>query len=186
MNQTHNIKAELIFLNQPKIFWIDCPIFEDTNDNVLLYQKSRKGSSAIHLFNDCNYKHVYCVIDQKPQIGDWAIGYAVGFKGVGAGHFLFHHDGSAKSRLSALCTGTKKVIATSDPDVSKFVFETTQNINDLIPTMEEDFYIEIVDRAQKKLPIEEVTIECELKKDSNSRIFVAKMNNQKAKIKFNQ
>lgn len=62
--------------------------------------------------------HLYEVSDEKPQQGEWGIGYAVGIEIdgeiTGNGFFKFFNNGSCKSKLSSLCKGSKKIISTTD------------------------------------------------------------------------
>ncbi len=68
-----------------------------------------------HNADDAKPQDLYVVSDEEIKVGDWAIGYAVGFKGKGAKHFLFKHDNSKMAKLNAICVGNRKVIATTNP-----------------------------------------------------------------------
>jgi hypothetical protein len=68
---------------------------------------------------DENYlpHHLYITIDEKVKEGDWGVGYAQGFRGHGAGHFLFKNDGTNVGKLNAICTGVSKVVCSTNPQV---------------------------------------------------------------------
>jgi len=51
--------------------------------------------------------------DDKIEIGDYGVGFAVGISGVGRGWYLFKNDGTPKGKLNAICENTKRVIYSS-------------------------------------------------------------------------
>src|ERR1017187_3849056 len=61
---------------------------------------------------------VYITVEEPTRFGDWGMGYAIGFRGRGEGHYLWHHDGKAGSKLNAICQGNRKVVASTDKDLS--------------------------------------------------------------------
>ncbi|HWY09696.1 MAG TPA: hypothetical protein VN026_00150 [Bacteroidia bacterium] len=66
-----------------------------------------------HNADDAKPQDLYVVSGEEVKVDDWGIGYATGFKGKGAKHFLFKHDDSKMAKLNAICAGNRKVIATT-------------------------------------------------------------------------
>ncbi len=61
---------------------------------------------------------VYITVDEPTRFGDWGMGYAIGFRGRGAGNYLWKHINDSKSILTAICEGNRKVVASTDKDLS--------------------------------------------------------------------
>lgn len=56
----------------------------------------------------------YLIQEGNPKPGDWYIGFAHGIKGIGKGFYLKHYkDNSPASKLSAICSGNHKIIAST-------------------------------------------------------------------------
>lgn len=55
----------------------------------------------------------YLAVEGKPEPGETYLGFATGLRGCGRGFFVSHHDNSNKSKLSAICTGTHRIIAST-------------------------------------------------------------------------
>ncbi len=70
-------------------------------------------------------RHIYFTSNEKPIQGEWGMLYATGIKGKGEGHFLFQHKGDKLSKLNCLCSGTRKIIATTDTSLT---IQLTDNI----------------------------------------------------------
>jgi hypothetical protein len=83
-----------------------------------LYLNEKDHDISRHAISD-DYKpyHLYIVVDEKVKVGEWGIGYAQGFRGVGAGHFLFKNDGTPVGKLNAICSGVRKVVTSTSPQV---------------------------------------------------------------------
>ena len=64
-------------------------------------------------------QHIYITSDEEIKEGDYGLGFALGIKGVGRGHYVFKQDGTNVGKLNAICNGSKKIILTTDPDLIK-------------------------------------------------------------------
>jgi len=84
-----------------------------------IYVCKEDNDISIHQI-DINYlpHHLYITVDEKVEEGDWGVGYAQGFRGRGAGHFLFKNDGTTVGKLNAICSGVSKVIAATNRDIN--------------------------------------------------------------------
>lgn len=111
--------------------WKDCnailiPVTGDASEHRYsngdktgcLYLNEKDHDLSRHALDE-NYlpHHLYITIDEKVVEGDWGVGYAQGFRGHGAGHFLFKQDGTNVGKLNALCTGVSKVVCSTNPQV---------------------------------------------------------------------
>jgi len=83
-----------------------------------LYLNEKDHDLSRHAISK-DYKpyHFYIVVNEKVEVGEWGIGYAHGIRGVGAGHFLFKNDGTTVGKLNAICSGVRKVITSTSPQV---------------------------------------------------------------------
>jgi hypothetical protein len=64
-------------------------------------------------------QNTYITNDEKPKDGDYGLGFALGIKGVGRGHYVFKQDGTNVGKLNAICNGSKKIILTDNKDLIK-------------------------------------------------------------------
>ncbi len=117
-------------------------------------------------------QHLYFTSDVKPQEGDWGMLYATGIRGKGEGHFLFQHKGDKLSKLNCLCSGTKKVIATTDTSLT---IQLTDNIlqekGDYIkclPRPENEFIESFIEAYNEGKVITKVLIEVDFIRDSDT------------------
>ena len=115
---------------------------------------------------DNKNQHVYVTVPQDVEPikeGDWAIGFAVGIKGVGRKHFLWQHTGNSISKLNAICEGSTKIIATDDPKL----YNARENnapfrrLSTNPKELQQSFIKEFVDNPEGKWEVE-----------YNSRIFI--------------
>jgi hypothetical protein len=71
------------------------------------------------IYNLSNRQHIYITSDEEIKEGDYGLGFALGVKGVGRGHYVFKQDGTNVGKLNAICNGSKKIILTTDQDLIK-------------------------------------------------------------------
>ena len=92
--------------------------YSDGDKAECLYLNEKDHDLSRHAINeDYIPHHLYIVVDEKVDVGEWGIGYAHGLRGVGAGHFLFKNDGTPVGKLNAICSGVRKVITSTSPQV---------------------------------------------------------------------
>ena len=106
-------------------------------------------------------QNLYITSSDKIKEGDYGIGFAIGIKRVGKGHFLFKHDGSSKSKLNAICKDARKVIATTDSICLGISSEDGQSRPKFvdIPQIPKSFIDAYVKAYNEGSPIAEVSIE---------------------------
>jgi hypothetical protein len=67
--------------------------------------------------DECENKNIYITSDEEIKEGDYGLGFALGIKEVGRGHYVFKQDGTNVGKLNAICNGSKKIILTTDPQL---------------------------------------------------------------------
>ena len=72
-------------------------------------------------------RNIYITSDENIKEGDYGLGFAHGIKGAGRGYFVFKQDGTNVGKVNALCSESKKIILTTDPDLIK---DGVQTIDD--------------------------------------------------------
>ena len=63
--------------------------------------------------------NIYITNSEEIKDGDYGLGFALGIKGVGRGHYVFKQDGTNVGKLNAICNGSKKIILTTDQELIK-------------------------------------------------------------------
>jgi hypothetical protein len=91
---------------------------------VKIYNEVDKKSFGLKLDIKVNdnfkeYQNIYITSDEEIKDGDYGLGFALGIKGVGRGHYVFKQDGTNVGKLNAICNGSKKIILTTDQDLIK-------------------------------------------------------------------
>ena len=93
-------------------------LFVDNDDKKLRLYKAPNSKYA---------DNIYITNDEEIKEGDYGLGFALGIKGVGRGHYVFKQDGTNIGKLNAICNESKKIILTTDQDLIK---EGVQAIDD--------------------------------------------------------
>jgi hypothetical protein len=62
-------------------------------------------------------QNIYITSDENIVEGDYGLGFALGIRGIGRGHFVFKQDGTNLGKVNAICDGSKKIILTTDKDL---------------------------------------------------------------------
>lgn len=83
-------------------------------------------------------QYIYITENTVVKEGDYGLAFAHGIRGIGRKRYVFKHDGSATSKLTAISEGCQKIILTNDIDL----------INDGIQPIEDNFIEWFVSKAK--------------------------------------
>jgi hypothetical protein len=87
-------------------------LLKDLVDKTYQFKKEVSFGNRIEL-----PLNIYITSDEEIKDGDYGLGFALGIKGVGRGHYVFKQDGTNVGKLNAICNGSKKIILTTDQDL---------------------------------------------------------------------
>ena len=82
-------------------------------------------------------QYIYITENTEVKEGEYGLAFAHGIRGIGRKRYVFKHDGSARSKLTAISEGCQKIILTNDTDL----------IKDGIQPIEDDFLEWFVSKA---------------------------------------
>jgi hypothetical protein len=89
-----------------------------TIDGIIQY--TTLNGSFRDIISSFKVQKIYITSDEEIKEGDYGLGFALGIKGVGRGHYVFKQDGTNVGKLNAICNGSKKIILTTDQDLIKY------------------------------------------------------------------
>ena len=89
-------------------------LYYNNNDKMLQFCELCKESTPLK-----ENRNIYIISDDKIVEGDYGLGFALGIRGTGRGHFVFKQDGTNVGKVTAICDGSKKIILTTDQDLIK-------------------------------------------------------------------
>ena len=97
-------------------------LYYNNNDKMLQFCELCKESTPLK-----ENRNIYIISDDKIVEGDYGLGFALGIRGTGRGHFVFKQDGTNVGKVTAICDGSKKIIITTDEEL---ISEGVQKIDD--------------------------------------------------------
>jgi hypothetical protein len=102
--------------NTQNIFIV--PTDKPSRLSILNSGKLNFGAEIMSSSNS-NPQHIYITENTVVKEGEYGLAFAHGIRGFGRKRYVFKHDGSAKSKLTAISVGCQKIILASDPDLIK-------------------------------------------------------------------